>query len=62
MSEVERRGAKALAFKAAMEQKSPLGRVSTSDDVAGAIVGLITGPDLTTGHVLPVEGGMLIGS
>jgi 3-oxoacyl-[acyl-carrier protein] reductase len=55
-------GAAYEKIKEAMEQKSPLGRVSTSDDVAGAIVGLITGPDLTTGHVLPVEGGMLIGS
>jgi 3-oxoacyl-[acyl-carrier protein] reductase len=50
------------AIKAAMQRKSPLGRVCTPDDVARAIVGLITGPDLTTGHVLPVEGGMLIGA
>jgi 3-oxoacyl-[acyl-carrier protein] reductase len=50
------------AIKAAVQRKSPLGRVCTPDDVARASVGLITGPDLTTGHVLPVEGGMLIGA
>lgn len=50
------------AIKRGMQQRSPLGRVSTPDDVAAAIVGLIAGPDLVTGHVLPVEGGMLIGS
>lgn len=50
------------AIKAGMQQKSPLGRVCTADDVAAAIVGLVTGPDLVTGHVLPVEGGMLIGA
>jgi 3-oxoacyl-[acyl-carrier protein] reductase len=48
-------------IKSSMQAKSPLGRVSTPDDVAAAIVALITGPDLVTGHVLPVEGGMLIG-
>ena len=31
------------------------------DLVAQAILALITGPDLITGHVLPVEGGMLVG-
>ncbi|MCZ6785046.1 MAG: SDR family NAD(P)-dependent oxidoreductase [Proteobacteria bacterium] len=48
-------------IKQAMEQKSPLGRVCTAEDVSEAIVGVITGTDLVTGHVLPVEGGMLIG-
>jgi 3-oxoacyl-[acyl-carrier protein] reductase len=42
--------------------KSPLGKVCTPDVVAAAIAALITGPDLVTGHVLPVEGGMLIGT
>ena len=49
------------AVKASMEAKSPLGRVTTPDDIAAAIIALITGPDLVTGHVLPVEGGVLIG-
>jgi 3-oxoacyl-[acyl-carrier protein] reductase len=48
------------AIKAGMQQKSPLGKVSTPDDVAEAILSLITGSDLITGHVLPVEGGLLI--
>ncbi|MFT5441853.1 MAG: 3-oxoacyl-[acyl-carrier protein] reductase [Myxococcota bacterium] len=47
--------------KAAMEAKSPLGKVTTSDDIAAGILAIITGPDLVTGHVLPIEGGMLIG-
>jgi 3-oxoacyl-[acyl-carrier protein] reductase len=49
------------AIKSAMQAKSPLGKVCTPDDVAGAILSLVSGPDLVTGHVLPVEGGMLIG-
>jgi 3-oxoacyl-[acyl-carrier protein] reductase len=48
-------------IKKAMQDKSPLGRVATPDDVAQAILSIITGSDLVTGHVLPVEGGMLIG-
>ena len=46
------------AIKQGIMQKSPLRRVSTPGDVAQMIVGLITGPDLTTGHVLPVDGGL----
>jgi phosphoribosylformimino-5-aminoimidazole carboxamide ribotide isomerase len=38
------------------------GGVTTAEDVAGSILALITGSDLTTGHVLPVDGGMLIGA
>jgi len=49
-------------IKNAMLAKSPLGRVCEPDDVAQAIVSLITGSDLVTGHVVPVEGGMIIGS
>ncbi|MGI9592400.1 MAG: SDR family NAD(P)-dependent oxidoreductase [Myxococcota bacterium] len=41
--------------------KAPLGRVATGEEVAAAILSLITGSDLVTGHVLPVEGGALIG-
>lgn len=48
------------AVKRAMEEKSVLGRVCTPDEVARVIVGLVTGSDLVTGHVVPVEGGMLI--
>ena len=49
-------------IKAAMEQRSPLGKVCQPEDVAAAILSIVTGSDLVTGHVLPVEGGMLIGS
>lgn len=47
-------------IKQAMLDKSPIHRVCTPEDVADAIVSLITGSDLVTGHVLPVEGGVLI--
>lgn len=50
------------AVKSAMQAKSPLGRVTTPEDIATAILSVITGTDLITGHVIPVEGGMLIGS
>ena len=43
-----------------MEQRAPLGKVCKAEDVADAILSLVTGSDLVTGHVLPVEGGMLI--
>ena len=49
------------AVKQGMEAKSPLGRVTTPDEIATAIVSVVSGTDLVTGHVLPVEGGMLIG-
>jgi 3-oxoacyl-[acyl-carrier protein] reductase len=47
--------------KKMQQARSPLGRVSTPDDVAQAILSIVTGSDLVTGHVLPVEGGALIG-
>jgi 3-oxoacyl-[acyl-carrier protein] reductase len=50
------------AVKAGMEAKSPLGKVVTPGIVADAIMSLVTGPDLVTGHVVPIEGGMIIGS
>jgi 3-oxoacyl-[acyl-carrier protein] reductase len=47
-------------IKQAMEERAPLGRVCDPEDVAEAILSLVTGSDLVTGQVLPVEGGMLI--
>lgn len=41
-------------------EKSLLQRVSTAQDVADAILGLIVGSDMVTGHVVPVEGGILL--
>ena len=49
-------------IKGIVASRSPLGRVSTPKDVAEAIFALISGPDLITGHVVPVEAGVLIGS
>ncbi|MCP4035458.1 MAG: SDR family oxidoreductase [bacterium] len=49
------------AVKQGMQAKSPIGKVTTPEDIATAILSVITGTDLITGHVIPVEGGMLIG-
>jgi 3-oxoacyl-[acyl-carrier protein] reductase len=46
--------------KALFEQLLPLGRVCQPEDVAAAILGLITGSDLVTGQVLVCDGGLLI--
>jgi len=47
--------------KQGFEARAPLGKVCTPEDVARAILSLVEGSDLVTGHVMPVEGGMLIG-
>ncbi len=46
--------------KRKVEENVPLGSVCEPEDVAAAILSLITGSDLVTGHTLPVEGGMLL--
>jgi 3-oxoacyl-[acyl-carrier protein] reductase len=48
------------AIKKANERRAPLQRVCEPSDVAQAILSLITGSDLVTGQILPVEGGLLI--
>ena len=55
-------GAAYQPVKQAIEARSALHRVCKPEDVAAAILSLVTGSDLITGHVLPCEGGMLIGS
>ncbi len=47
-------------IKKAMEQKAPLGRVCDPEDVANAILAIITGSDLVTAQVTAIDGGMLI--
>jgi len=54
-------GAAYDVVKQAAERRAPLGRVSTPEDVAAAIVSLITGSDMVTGQILVCDGGMLIG-
>lgn len=39
----------------------PLGRVASPEDVAGAILGLVTGGDFVTGQTLLVDGGLSLG-
>jgi 3-oxoacyl-[acyl-carrier protein] reductase len=46
--------------KKGMAERAALGKVCQPEDVADAILSLITGSDLVTGALLPVEGGMLI--
>lgn len=40
--------------------KTPLGQVATPESVAAGILSILTGPDMTTGHVIPHEGGITI--
>ncbi|HMJ77912.1 MAG TPA: SDR family oxidoreductase [Iamia sp.] len=47
------------AVKAMYAAQALTGRVSTPDDVAAAILGLLTGSDQVSAHVVPVEGGAL---
>jgi len=47
-------------YKQRTEESVLLHRVCTPEDVAAAILNIITGPDLLTGHVMPLEGGLLI--
>jgi len=47
------------AIKKAVELRSPLGRVCRPEDVADAILSLITGSDMVTAQILACEGGML---
>ena len=54
-------GAAYETIKQVAERRSALGRVSTPEDIAGAIVALITGSDMVTGQVLVCDGGMMIG-
>jgi 3-oxoacyl-[acyl-carrier protein] reductase len=48
------------AARAHFEATNPLQAVCSPDDVADAIVSLVTGSDLVTGQVLVVDGGQLI--
>lgn len=49
------------AAKAITEARSLLGKVCQPEDVAAAILSLVTGSDLVTGQVLVCDGGLLIG-
>jgi 3-oxoacyl-[acyl-carrier protein] reductase len=46
--------------KQAFEDRLPLGQVCTPDDIAIAIVNIITGPDVMTGQTVVVDGGQMI--
>ncbi len=49
------------AVKRMAEMRSPLGKVSDPDDVAAAILSLLSGSPLVTGQILVCDGGMLLG-
>mgnify|MGYP005636527841 CR=1 FL=1 len=48
------------AIKQIAEGSAPLGKVCKPEDVADAILSLITGSKLITGQIIAVEGGMLL--
>jgi len=53
-------GAAYEAIKKNQESRAPLQRVCEPKDVADAIVSLVTGSEMVTGQILPVEGGFLL--
>lgn len=53
-------GAAYDVLKQSIESRAPLRRVCDPEDVADAILSLVLGPQLVTGQVLVVDGGMLI--
>jgi len=53
-------GARFDSIKQAYEKTLPLGRVCQPEDIADAIVSLITGSRLVTGQTLTVDAGMMI--
>lgn len=55
-------GAAYETVKQAAERRAALGRVSTPEDVAAAIVSILTGSDMVTGQIVACDGGMLIGA
>lgn len=57
----EHYGADYADIVARASTRIPLGRIATADDVAAAIVGLITGGDFVTGQTLLVDGGLSLG-
>jgi 3-oxoacyl-[acyl-carrier protein] reductase len=48
-----------VEIKKLTEDRVLLHQVCTPQDVAGAIINIITGPDLMTGNIIPLEGGAL---
>jgi 3-oxoacyl-[acyl-carrier protein] reductase len=55
-------GDKYEAFLESNRKRTPMGRVCDPEDVAAAILSFITGSQLVTGHIMPVEGGLLVGA
>jgi 3-oxoacyl-[acyl-carrier protein] reductase len=55
-------GDKYDAVIASNTKRTPMGRVCEPEDVAAAILSLVTGSQLVTGHIMPVEGGLLFGT
>ena len=47
--------------KQTIAEACPLERVSDPEDIAAAIMGLVTGSSMITGQILVCDGGMLIG-
>jgi len=47
-------------YKQMVESRAPLGKVSQPQDIADAILSLITGSNLVTGQIVTVDGGSLL--
>lgn len=48
------------SLKKRSEDHAALHKVCEAEDVAALIINLITGPDLVTGQIIPIEGGTLL--
>ena len=49
------------AVRQRMIERTPLGRLATPEDVAGAVLAVVTGLTFMTGAVIPVDGGRPLG-
>jgi 3-oxoacyl-[acyl-carrier protein] reductase len=49
------------AIMKGVSERVPLGRPSEPEDIAAAVLGLIAGSDMVTGHMLVCDGGMTLG-
>lgn len=54
-------GSKYESGRQRAEEKSVLGKVCYPEDIAGAILGIITGPDIITGQTVVYDAGNIIG-
>jgi 3-oxoacyl-[acyl-carrier protein] reductase len=49
------------AIMKGVSERVPLGRPSEPEDIAAAVLGLVAGSDMVTGHIVVCDGGMTLG-